>query len=532
MPHTSRRSFLRAATVAGLGAAAVPLLGERAWAAPALLRQPAVAGAVPASQLHLQYGGDPATGMTASWATQGPVRRPRLRLGTPSGGYGRVVPAETRTYVDSVNGVETYAQHARMEGLRPDTTYVYEALHDGAPPVTGTFRTAPAGRAAYRFTSFGDLATGNPAWSKSSLNGVTAVNQVDRFNPLFHVLNGDLSYANVNQTDQPGCWADYMDNMMSSARHTPWMTTLGNHEVEAGNGETGYNSYLTRFDLPDNGLRGYQGRWYSYRVGSVLFVSLDANEVVFQNGGGTFVGTGDALYVTGYSDGAQVRWLRRTLAAARLDQGIDWIVAFYHQPALSSSSSGSGSDGGIREAFLPLFDEFGVDLVLTGHDHDYERSFPVHGTDAGTFLRPTVVSSDLATADTSRGTVHLVLGGGGTSSHDDVYGAPTGPKGLPVAQVYTKPAAYKVDADSSEAATWSAVRDPDATHPWGIAVFDVDPGDRPGGTTSITMRYFHTPAATAADPYPDPVVLDTFTAVRPRRDGVPAGRHAGAGAVS
>ncbi|WP_443797824.1 metallophosphoesterase, partial [Burkholderia vietnamiensis] len=58
---------------------------------------------------------------------------------------------------------------------------------------------------------------------------------------------------------------------------------------------------------------------------------------------------------------------------------IDWIVVQMHQDALSSSKTGNGSDKGIREAWLPLFDRYGVDLVLCGHDHDYERSYPVRG---------------------------------------------------------------------------------------------------------------------------------------------------------
>lgn len=512
MTGTTRRTFLRNTTLTGLGAVA---------ASPVLWQQPAVAAAVPASQLHLQFGDDPARQMTASWATTGSVRRPRLRLGTPDGGFGAVVPAETRTYVDGVNQVETYTQHARIHDLRPDTTYVYEVLHDGGTPVRGTFRTAPAGRSAFRFTSFGDLATGNPAWGSSALNAVTAVQQIEQVDPLFHLQNGDLSYANVNQANMPGCWSDFMNNMMTSARNRPWMTALGNHEVEAGNGETGYDSYLTRFTLPGNGSRDHTGRWYAFRVGSVLFVSLDANDVVFQNDGGAFLGTTDAPYIRGYSDGAQTAWLRRTLSAARADREIDWIICFQHQLAVSSSSSGAGCDGGVREEFVPLFDEFGVDLVLCGHDHDYERSHPVRGTDSGTFLRPSVVSTDTTRVDTSRGTVHLVLGGGGTSSHDDVYGAPAGPDDTPVAKVYTEPTpqVYKAKADSTEAATWSAVRDTDTTRPWGFAVFDVDPGDRPGGTTSITVSYYHTPEATAAAPYPAPRLFDSFTAVRPRRDG-------------
>jgi hypothetical protein len=522
MTDSSRRAFLRGTAVVGLGAVAAPALSTAsAWAgvSPTFAPSPATTSSPAPSQLHVQFGTDAARQANISWATDGTVRRPQLRLGTPHGGYGQVIPAETRTYVDSINNVETYTQHAHIDGLFPDTDYVFEATHQGAAaPVTGTFRTAPTGRVPFRFTSFGDLATPNTAWSKSSLNAATAVDQVEAFNPLFHLLNGDLSYANVNQTNQPGCWADYMDNMQNSAKNRAWMTALGNHEVEAGNGETGYNSYLTRFDLPDNGSRDYQGRWYSFQVGSALFVALDANDVVFQNDGGAFYDTSTGLYITGYSNGAQVRWLRGTLAAARADRGIDWIIVFYHQPGVSSSSSGSGCDGGVREQFMTLFDEYGVDLVLTGHDHDYERSYPVRGTDAGTFLRPTVVSTDLKTADTSKGTVHLVLGGGGTSSHDDVYTL-SEPSDVPVAQVYTKPStSYKADADSSELATWSAVRDPDTTHPWGIAVFDLDPGRFPGDQTSITMSYYHTPAATAASPDPAPVLLDGFTAVRRRSD--------------
>ncbi len=514
MSHSlSRRSFIGGATASG-----ILLAGPTFW------RQPAIAGTASADQVHLQFGADAAREMTVSWATDTSVSRPRLLVGTAEGGFGRIVPAETRSYVDGVNGVETITQHAPVTGLRPDTSYVYSVLSDGATPVQGTFRTAPAGRVPFRFTSFGDIGSGNPAWSKSSLNAITATAQIEQFDPVVHLLNGDLSYANVNQATMPAVWADFLNNTMPSAMHRPWMPALGNHEVEAGNGPLGYLAYQTRYTLPPNHT-SFGGNWYSFQVGSVLFISLDNNDVVYENDGGAFLNTTDALYIRGYSDGLQERWLERTLQLASFDPSIDWIIAYMHQPAMSTSVSGSGSDLGIRQTWMPLFYKYGVDLVLAGHDHDYERSYLVRGTDPGTFLRPTVVSTEMNRVDTSEGLVHIVLGGGGTSSHDDVYGPPNTAFGDPVAsQIYTEPQPFKAVANETEVATWSAVRDPNTTYPWGIGVFDVDPGRWPGDETSIKMTFYHTPAATPSALNPAPIAYDTFTAVRPRRDGG-RGRH-------
>jgi Calcineurin-like phosphoesterase/Purple acid Phosphatase, N-terminal domain len=510
----SRRGFLGGVTASGLILAGGPLF----W------RQPAIAGTTGATQLHITFGSDAAREMNVSWSTDGSVSNPRVVLGTPSGGFGRTIQAETATYADAVDGVETYMQHARIHGLHPDTTYIYSVLSDGATPVQGTFTTAPVGRVPFRFTSFGDIGSGNPAWSKSSLNAITATSQIEQYNPAVHLLNGDLSYANVNQASMPSVWADFANNTQPSAMNTPWMPTLGNHEVEAGNGALGYNSYHTRYRLPSNHSHDFNGNWYSFQVGSVLFIALDNNDVVYENDGGVFLGTTNGPYLLGYSGGEQELWLERTLRRASTNPTVDWIVAYMHQPAMSSSSSGSGSDLGIRASWFGLFYQYGVDLVLCGHDHDYERSYAVSGTDPGTFLRPTVVSFSTDIVDTSEGLVHIVLGGGGTSSHDDVYGPPdsaTGnDNGQLTSQIFTTyPQAYKAAANETELATWSAVRDPNTTYPWGIGVFDVDPGRWPGDRTSIRMTYYHTPAATASDLNPAPIAYDSFTAVRDRRDG-------------
>ena len=223
-----------------------------------------------------------------------------------------------------------------------------------------------------------------------------------------------------------------------------------------------------------------------------------------------------------------------------------------HECALSSSATGNGSDLGIRQAWLPLFDEFEVDLVLCGHDHDYERSFPVRGFDPGQGWKATdhspvetrrphpVTTVDRGTFDTTQGTVHLILGGGGTSAPLDEYGIDAA-DGQREAKIFTKrnapfetgtPNAYaRAAADAREDAIWSASRD--TTSGYGLAVFDVDPGEERGGATTITVTYLH--AATAdptnpntgahGGPTPDYSVFETFTLTRPRRDRRERGRE-------
>ncbi|HUC23919.1 MAG TPA: metallophosphoesterase family protein [Streptosporangiaceae bacterium] len=500
----SRRSFM-----GGVGITAGGLLVA---SSPVLWQQAAKADTVTAEQVHLTFGQDPAREVAVSWVTPTSVSNPTVMVGTAAGGFGRKIPAETSTYTDSNNGIQTIAQHARIEGLQPDTVYVYRIVSDSETQLSGAFRTAPEGRVPFRFTSVGDIACGDTAFSKASLNAVATAAAVEQFDPVVHLVNGDLSYANSNQLSQPQVWAEYFDNTQLSAANRPWMPTLGNHENEPGNGPQGYLSYQTRFTLPKNHSSDFEGNWYKFQIGSVLFVMLDNNDVCYQVDTGTYLSTGDNQILTGYSGGAQEQWLERTLREASTDTSVDWIVVVMHQPAMSTSDA-EGSDLGIRQNWMPLFYQYGVDFVLAGHDHDYERSYVVKGTDPGTILRPHVVSTELNTVNSDLGLVHLVIGTGGTKGHDDVYLTDTADdepqEGINVSGTEIE----------TEDAPWSAVTDPNTTYPWGIGVFDVDPGGFPGDKTTMTFTYYHTSAWSGSGPYPTPTEFDTFTATRTRSDG-------------
>ncbi|MDP8983755.1 MAG: metallophosphoesterase family protein [Pseudomonadota bacterium] len=527
----SRREFLAGMSLTGLAGSVSPLAAVAEAA-------PAPADGTP-EQVHLTWGADPSRSVCVSWATPSQARNPRVEFGLAAHPL-RTVHAVQRSYTDGLDGTTVFTCHAALEHLEADSLFEYRVTADNDghrdEPFRASFRTAPRGAAAFRWTSFGDLATPVASWVLSSPQSRFAVHAVERFAPLFHLLNGDLCYANLNPGSQPQVWRDFANNAQDSAAHRPWMPCPGNHEIEFCNGAQGLASYLTRYTLPDNGTP-FAGCWYRFRVGSALFISLSADDVIHQDSGAFVPGPsplepaastgnraiepGTSFYIHGYSGGAQTRWLEQVLIEAAADRHVDWIIVQMHQDALSSSKNGNGCDKGIREAWLPLFDKYGVDLVLCGHDHDYERSWPVHGCnhDVGRDVatgRPvdTLQPKPVITVephdgiyDMSQGTIHLILGGGGTSAPLDAYGVdpatgraqakvitkPNRPRPGAIAGTFTRPG-----ADAVEEAIWSARRD--ASSGYGIGVFDLDPGSV-GGRTTITIRYYH---ASDADRRPNP----------------------------
>jgi 3',5'-cyclic AMP phosphodiesterase CpdA len=121
---------------------------------------------------------------------------------------------------------------------------------------------------------------------------------------------------------------------------TRLISILGNHDVMQGHGDAQAKAL------------GMPARWYAVRFPDVLIVALDS---------------------TRPGSDAQRAWLEATLASATET----WKIALLHHPPYSAGYQGSNLPA--REAFAPLFERFGMRLVLSGHDHDYQRSHPIHG---------------------------------------------------------------------------------------------------------------------------------------------------------
>ncbi|SDX33356.1 3',5'-cyclic AMP phosphodiesterase CpdA [Amycolatopsis xylanica] len=514
MPSENGLSRRKALGLLGAGAA-TPLLGTdiAAAAAPAFVLTPGAAGAPPVAGLHLTFGSDPARQMIVSWITDSPVRNPRVLFGGLDTGFGACAQARTRTYVDGASNRTVYVHHARLERLRPDTSYVYAAQHDGAGPDAGTFRTAPGGRAAFTFTSFGDQSTPHATWNAEGAPALTIagapaaadiVAGIERVAPLFHLLNGDLCYANL-ELDRIRTWNGFFQNNARSARFRPWMPAAGNHEVEKLNGPIGFNAFQTYFTVPDGDTDSeLNGLWYAFTAGSVRVIVLQNEDNCFQDGA--------EYYLHGFSGGRQQAFLERELRAARASRDIDWIVVAMHQVMMSSADA-SGGDMGLRQAYGPLFDQYGVDLVVCGHEHHYERTLAVRGVVSGSeTLTPNPASTATDVVDTSQGTVHMVLGGGGVSRPTNHLFFPQGKAKVITGVGEPGPNGKRPSKYAFESAVWSAKRD--AEHPYGFAAFTVDPGRRPGDLTRMHVTYYN-----VNKPYGELSVFEQFTLQRPRADG-------------
>ncbi|MGH8962264.1 MAG: metallophosphoesterase [Jatrophihabitantaceae bacterium] len=373
--QASRRAVLRVGGL--LGAAALT---------PALWVQSARASSTSIYGKHLAYGTDPKTSMLVAFAVTGPFTSAAVRI-TNSDGVDFTVPAEVAT----VRGSNNRYARATVIGLKPDTLYHYAMTLDGTALATSTLRTAPSTAVPFRFTAFGDQGTG--------IEAREMVRRVGSLRPRLHLLAGDLCYADSSgggrpqDVFHPRRWDEWLAVNGPVARSIPWMCAVGNHEMEPGFGPEGYSGVLAR--VPIGGTSPLAVPVASvFRVASTAFISLDSNDV-----------SHEIPANRGWTNGAQTAWLESTLAALRTPgSGVDFIVAYMHHSAYCTNTS-HGSEGGIREAWVPLFDRYTVDLVVSGHNHCYERTRP---------LRAGAITSHASdTIDSRLGTTYVTAGGGG-----------------------------------------------------------------------------------------------------------------------
>lgn len=514
----SRRSALRG----GIGVVGAMGLASAPWTLAAC----SSAAQAPVSVVgrHLSFGPDPQRGMAiAGELTAPPPGRVVVELGQnlAPGRFegGTTVEAEVRRLVSQVpqadgtiRGSDQYFVHAFADGLAPGGRYSYRfRLPDGTTTEVAEFGTAPrTATGPWTFTAFADQGVDTAPRdgdgftnqyyksddTRRTMTPSTAmVERIAATRPAFHLLAGDICYADPSgegrpvrsaggpdsptgfDSFDPTTWTTYFGLIERSAASTPWMFATGNHDMEAlydddgspGGATHGYGGHAARLDLPRNGPSGCPSV-YSVRYGNVGVVSVDANDL------STEIPTN-----AGYSRGTQAAWLRRTLASYRADPGVDFVVAFLHHCAFATSKS-HASDAGVRATLAPLCDEFGVDLVLQGHNHQYERTNPIR------FGRSVTRAPDGATVrPETDGTTYVCVGSGGRPRYSWQPGVTDRYRGFAGPDSGTTVASYVAAGEEQkipETIDWSQARYLD----YAYVTVEVTPPPAGGGPTRMALR--------------------------------------------
>ena len=284
------------------------------------------------------------------WVTAAHFNAPaQIELEIPGTGEMRTLSAGSSPIKDRSELLQTVA----ISGLQPGQTYRY-VVQAGRDRSEGTFRTSPPldYSEPFRFLVYGDTRT-------RPIEHSLVAQAMAREAPFDLVLNtGDL-IANGTVWEQ---WqTEFFDPAAPILTKAAMWPARGNHEMDAV-------LYRRLFNLPGNGL------YYSFDFANVHFVVLDP-------------------YIGRDLHGEMVQWFEKDLAAAA--KRSQWIVVNYHEPTFNVG--GHGSTFG-QQDILPLMEKYGVDVVVTGHSHLYERFLPIGQPG-------------------QKPIIHLVTGGGGAPNY-------------------------------------------------------------------------------------------------------------------
>ncbi|MCD6498540.1 MAG: metallophosphoesterase family protein [Deltaproteobacteria bacterium] len=229
---------------------------------------------------------------------------------------------------------ETLHHVAKLDGLSGDSVYHYQVQSAKWPSQVARIQTEKDRSEAVRVGVYGDNRSDSDA-HRQVVEGLISAS-VD-----FAFDTGDL----VADGSNADLWKTFFQIEGDFLRDVCLYPILGNHE---GQGDL----YLDIFDLPENSPA--PERYYTVRYGVSLFVVLDLY--------GSDVGTGSA----------QVNWLQQTLSDAQSDSDVRHVFVFLHHGPYDSGAHGPNTEA--QDVLVPFFEQYGVDIVFSGHDHDYERS--------------------------------------------------------------------------------------------------------------------------------------------------------------
>ena len=294
------------------------------------------------------------------------------------------------------NPATTTEHELTLSSLLPDTQYFYSvgttagALAGGDESHSFVTSPTPGTPKPTRIWVLGDSGTAN---ANAAAVRNAFLNYTGSWDPDLWLMLGDNAYPDGTDSQYQSAVFDMYPSTLRKAALWP---TLGNHDGHTADSATQTGPYYDIFTLPTSaqagGLASGTEAYYSFDYGNIHFICIESYE------------TDRSL------SGAMMTWLSNDILATNKE----WIIAFWHHPPYSKGSHDSDTEGTLmdmRENALPILESGGVDLVLSGHSHSYERSFLIDG--------------HYGTSDTLVGSMILDAGDGREGS-DGAYVKPFG----------------------------------------------------------------------------------------------------------
>ena len=199
---------------------------------------------------------------------------------------------------------------------------------------------------------------------------------------------GDYSYATTAD-----CWLDIIEPINDRMK-----ITIGNHEHIIYQGTFGNDSYRSP-SLLEEYMRHFSltDQYYSFDYEDVHFLVM-SSEVSFSE------------------DSEQYDFVKNDLEKASNNSSIKWIVSYFHNPIYSSPNQHLPNVS-FRDVYHPIFDQYGVDLVLQAHNHNYQRSYPLKYNPSDS-SNPIVTTKEKTNYVDPRGPLFIIVGTGGHSLYN------------------------------------------------------------------------------------------------------------------
>ncbi|KAF6211623.1 hypothetical protein GE061_012136 [Apolygus lucorum] len=347
-------------------------------------------------QVHLSFGANEAE-LFITWVTQSPTAASSVvQYGITNTNELSAVGDSTKFVDGGWKGRKIYIHRVKLEGLKPNTTYVYRCGGEEGWSETFWFKTIPSGtKWSPRLNVYGDMGSENAV----SVPRIQKDAQSHAIDAVIHV--GDFAY---DLHDKNGKVGDRFMNMIEPiAAHVPYMVCPGNHE-KAYN----FSHYRNRFTMPGNS----ENLFFSFNMGPVHIISINTEAY-------WYLQYGMKLVVNQYN------WLIKDLEEANKNRAErPWIVLYGHRPMYCSGVSKecvedaptrSGLNGklfGLEE----LLWKYGVDLTFWGHQHNYERLWPVYNY--------TVHDGTKSPYVDPKAPVHIITGSAGCKEDIEPFGTP------------------------------------------------------------------------------------------------------------